>query len=179
MNEFATAGNPVIIINSDNDDIEVTIGVTENYISRISNGDQAQVIFSGIEGEKFKGLVTEVGFSSAQTATSPVVLKLVNVSEQVRPGMSVEVSFSFGSAKEKSTLSVPVSAVGQDHEGTFVYVLKKQNEGVYKTAKTIIQTGKLTNNGYEVLSGVREGDYVATAGLRSLFDGMEVKLLDN
>ncbi|MBT7085151.1 MAG: efflux RND transporter periplasmic adaptor subunit [Desulfobacterales bacterium] len=177
LNEFAAAGNPVIIINSDNDDIEVTVGVTENYISRIFNGDEAEVVFSGIEGQKFKGLVTEVGFSSAQTATSPVVLKLANVSKQVRPGMSVEVHFSFGNTKETPTLSVPVSAVGEDHDGAFVYVLKQQNEIIYTTVKTIIQTGKLTNNGYEVLSGVHEGDYVATAGIRSLYDGMEVKLL--
>ncbi len=137
------------------------------------------MVFSGIEGIKFKGFVTEVGFSSAEAATSPVVLKLAHVSQQVRPGMSVEVLFSFGSATENATLSVPVSAVGQDQDGTFVYVLKQQHEAVYTTVKTIIQTGNLTNNGYEVLSGVREGDYVATAGLRSLFDGMEVTLLYN
>ncbi len=176
-NEFTTAGNPVIIINSDNDDIEVIVGVTENYISRISNGFEAEVVFSGIEGEQFKGMVTEVGFSSAETATSPVVLRLLNVSERVRPGMSVEVTFSFGNTNEKSTLSVPVSAVGQDHEGTFVYGLKQKNKGVYTAVKIIIKTGKLTDDGYEVLSGLQEGEYVATAGLRSLFDGMEVKLL--
>ncbi len=32
-NEFVAAGNPVIIINSDLDDIEVIVGITENYIS--------------------------------------------------------------------------------------------------------------------------------------------------
>ena len=109
--------------------------------------------------------------------TSPVVLKLVDASEQVRPGMSVEVAFTFGSAEEASTLSVPVSAVGQDQDGTFVYVLKQQNAGLYRAVKSTIQTGALTDNGYEILSGLREGEFVATAGLRSLFDGMEVRLL--
>ena len=178
LNEFAPAGNPIIILNSRNDDIEVVIGVTENYISKISNGDETTVIFSGIDGEKFKGIVTEVGFSSMQNATAPVVLKLKNVTKQVRPGMAVEVLFSFGDKNEKSVLSVPISSVGQDHEGMFVYILEKKDKMLYKAKKSLINTGRLNNDGYEILSGVSEGQIIAIAGLRSLFDGMEVKLLD-
>ncbi len=178
MNEFVPAGNPVIIMNSRNDDIEVVIGVTENYISKIANGDEASVVFSGITGKISKGIVTEVGFSSSQNTTAPVVLKLVNVGQEVRPGMSAEVSFTFGDKNEKSIISVPVSSVSQDQEGLFVYILNKKDKNIYTASKTVIKTGSLTDDGYEVISGVKQGDLVAIAGLRSLFDGMEVKLLD-
>ncbi len=177
LNEFVNAGSPVIIINSDQEDIEVNVGVTETYISKIKNGDHALISFTGIPGKTFPGVVTEVGFSSSQTATSPVVLKLTEISNQMRPGMPVEVTFSFGDKNEKSRLSVPVSAVGQDHEGSFVYVLKPGEENVYTVLKTVIQTGKLSNEGYQILDGLNEGAFVATAGLRSLYDGMKVKLL--
>lgn len=176
INEFVGAGNPVIVINSDQSDIEVKIGVTENYISRIANGDKADILFTGIEGKKFRGIVSEVGFSSAKSATSPVVLRVTDVVKEMRPGMPVEVIFTFGSKTEKSTLFVPVSAVGQDNDGTFVYVLKKGVES-YAAVKTTILTGKLSNEGYEILSGLEEGNLVATAGLRSLYDGMEVRLM--
>ncbi len=178
INEFVSAGSPIIIINSDQKDIEVSIGVTESYISKIKNGDKAAITFTAIPGKTFSGIVSEVGFASAQTATSPVVLKLIDVSGEMRPGMPVEVSFSFGDKNEKSTLSVPVSAVGQDQEGFFVYILKPMGKKVFSVAKTVIKTGKLSNSGYQVLSGINEGDLVATAGLRSLYDGMKVKLLN-
>lgn len=177
INEFAAAGSPLIIINSNQNDIEVNVGVTENYISKITNGDEAEVRFTGIAEQKFKGVVSEVGFASAYTATSPVVLKLTEISKQMRPGMPVEVTFTFGDREERSTLSVPVSAVGQDHEGTFVFVLKPLQKNTYSATKTMIETGALKNEGFVVISGIREGDYVATAGLRRLYDGMEVKLL--
>jgi len=177
MNEFVNAGSPIITINSDQEDIEVNIGVTETYISNIKNGDEAAVAFTGIPDKSFSGVVTEVGFSSAETATSPVVLKLSEISDEMRPGMPVEVTFSFGNKNEKFTLSVPVSAVGQDYEGSFVYVLKALEGNVYSINKTLIKAGKLSNRGYQVLSGLKEGELVATAGLRSLYDGMKVKLL--
>ncbi len=179
LNEFAPAGNPIVIINSRNDDIEVVIGVTENYVSKISNGDEAAVIFSGLTDKSFKGIVSEVGFSSTQSATAPVVLKLMNVSKDVRPGMAVEVSFSFGSKDDETILSVPVSSVSQDNEGLFVYILAKGNQSsIYTVMKRVIKTSRLSDDGYEVISGVKEGEFIAIAGLRSLFDGMEVKLLD-
>lgn len=177
VNEFVTAGFPIIVINSDEEDIEVKIGVTENYISKIADGDEAEISFTGIPGKKFKGIVSEVGYASAQQATSPVVLRVAEIVPEMRPGMPVEVTFTFGNKKEKSTLSVPVSAVGQDNEGTFVYILTKEKDHNYKAVKTVVQTGKLSNDGYEVISGLKEGDLVATAGLRSLYDGMEVRLL--
>lgn len=178
LNEFVPAGNPVIIMNSRNDDIEVVIGVTENYISKITNGDETSVAFSGITGKTFKAIVTEVGFSSSQSTTSPVVLKLTGVTKEVRPGMAVGVSFVFGDKNEKSVISVPVSSVSQDMDGLFVYTLKEKDRGIYTASKTIIKTGRLTDDGYEVMSGVDKGEIIAIAGLRSLFDGMEVKLLD-
>ena len=177
INELVSAGYPVFTINSNEDEIEAIIGVTENYISEIKNGDKAKIAFTGIPNNIFEGIVTEVGFASAQLATSPVVLKILDTTEKMRPGMPVEVTFKFSKNQAQSYLSVPITSVANDQDGTFVFVLIPDKKGIYKVAKTKVSTGKLTNNGFEILSGLNREDLVATAGLRSLSDGMKVKLI--
>ncbi|MCP3994128.1 MAG: efflux RND transporter periplasmic adaptor subunit, partial [bacterium] len=41
------------------------------------------------------------------------------------------------------------------------------------------QVGRLLPAGYEVHEGVADGDLIATAGIKSLYDGREVSLLEN
>ena len=94
--------------------------------------------------------------------------------------MPAEVTFLF-KAKEGATaqLIVDFKAVSEDESGNFVYQLLPQGKDSYQAKKTPLQIGPLTNHGFVVVSGLKEGDLVATAGLRSLFDGMSVTLLEN
>jgi hypothetical protein len=50
---------------------------------------------------------------------------------------------------------------------------------VYVAEKKIITIGNLVPEGFELVSGLEEGDIVATAGLKSLMNGMDVKLLND
>jgi len=91
--------------------------------------------------------------------------------------MAAKVTFRFGDEEAKpSQLVVPVKAVGDDPQGNFVFVLEKENEH-YVAQKKHIEVGALVSDGFIVLSGLKEGDLVAIAGLRSLFDGRKVTLL--
>ena len=101
--------------------------------------------------------------------------------EQIRPGMAANAEFTFKdySAEEKSKMTVPVEAVGKDNEGNFVFVLNKRSDGVHIAEKKIINIGKLMQEGFELISGLEGGEIVATAGLKSLMNGSEVKLLND
>ena len=44
--------------------------------------------------------------------------------------------------------------------------------------KKAVKIGGLTNNGFELLEGMKEGDIVATSGLQSLIVGMKVRLMN-
>ena len=74
---------------------------------------------------------------------------------------------------------VPIEAVGKDNEGNFVFVLIKKTDGVYLAQKKIITIGKLMPDGFELISGLDGGEIVAIAGLKSLMNGSEVKLLND
>ena len=91
--------------------------------------------------------------------------------------MPAEVSFEFGSKDTKAKLLVPIKAVGEDENGNFVFLLIKNKDGNYKVKKQTIKIGDLSNEGFTVVSGVKENDLVATAGLRTLHDDMTVSLL--
>ena len=176
-NEFANAGNPVIIMNSEGNDLEVTVGIPESFISKIRNSMIASV---KINSQTYDGVVSEVAFSVGQNLTYPVIVKINKPSPDLRPGMPAEVTFVFGTkAPEKENkLIIPVKAVGNDTNGDFAYVLTKTDSGHYEAKKVSLKLGQLNNQGFLVLSGLKKGDAVATAGLRSLHDGMVVKLMN-
>ena len=47
-----------------------------------------------------------------------------------------------------------------------------------RVERRVVEVGPLTAEGIEITSGLQDGDYVATAGLRTLTAGQQVKLLD-
>jgi RND family efflux transporter MFP subunit len=176
LNEFAGAGNPIIVISAQDKDIEINVGVPEVYISKINLGDKLEVKFTSLPNKKYKGVVTEIGYSSAGSATYPVIVRLTNQTKEVRLGMPANVEFKFGNKTKDVKITVPVKAVGEDQNGNFVFVLTKKDDH-YVAQKAQIKLGALLPEGFQVLEGVKENDIVAIAGVRTLFTGMEVKLL--
>ena len=87
--------------------------------------------------------------------------------------------FSFASSTDSSKqLIVPVKGVGNDSKGDFVFVLRPKSDNVYKVEKVHVQLGELINSGFIVNEGIKRGDIIATAGLRTLYTGMNVQLLN-
>lgn len=175
-NEFAKAGTPVIIVNSIGSDLEISVGVPESYISKINTSMAADI---KLNSKTYKGTVTEVAFSVGQNFTYPVIVKIENPSDDLRPGMPAEVTFNIeiNSEVTETKLIVPVKAISNDSEGDFVYKLVKKEGETYSAEKVLIKLGPLNDNGFEIIEGLKNGDLVATAGLRSLYDGMIVNLM--
>jgi RND family efflux transporter MFP subunit len=158
---------------------EVTVGIPEAFISKIKNGDDASITFSAIPNQNFKGVVSEVAFSPVNGSTYPLTLRIDNPSPIIRPGMAADVSFVFEEKDIKTThhLIVPAKAIGESGGNTYVFILKPSDNESYIAQKKIVTTGKLVKQGFIIKDGLKEGDFVATAGLKSLMDGMTVKLL--
>lgn len=172
-NEFTKAGSSIYIISSSKDDYDVEVGVPEAYITRINKGDYVDV---RINKNNVKGIVSEVGFSTGTSSIYSVVIKLIGKNKNIRPGMPAEVSFKF-KYKNITNLIVPIKAVGEDEKGNFVFVLKPNKNNVYSAKKRYIKIGKLSKDGFIVKEGLKEKEIVAVAGLRTLYEGMNVSLL--
>ena len=175
-NEVVRPGQSILIMSlEDAKDIEAQVGVPEKYISQVKQGSPTKIRIPTLSSE-LEGIITEVGYTSSG-GTYPVITSLSNPTNEVRPGMPVEVTFTFGDEYQETQLIVPVKAVGEDESGQFVYILSPINEEVHEAKKTKVEIGSLTSGGFIVRSGLSQDQIVAVAGLRILYDGMKVALL--
>ena len=179
-NELVGSGSPVAILSADGEP-EVQVGIPEAYIGQIKRGQKVDIQFSILPQQQFKGTISEVAFSSSEASTYPVIVQIAKPSADIRPGMAAKVTFDLQQKKVDSkgpVLIAPAKSIGEGPDGNFAFLLQKSGE-LFTVKKTIVQVGDLLPSGFEVKSGLTEGDLVATAGLKSLAEGMQVKLLEN
>ncbi len=181
INEAVGAGRPVVVLIDTGGNPEVEMTVPEAFIGGLSEGHPAQVAFGALGDESFDALVTEVGTAATGAGGFTVIVRLAQGTNaaQVRPGMAAEVTFSVEGRSEVTGVLVPPQAVGQDHQGRFVYVLNLSDAEEIATAeRRSVETGSLTPEGLEIVNGITSGEFVATAGLKTLASGQQVRFLE-
>lgn len=178
VNENVQAGQSVVVMTS-GDQPEVQVAVPEQLIARIRIGDTVAVTFDALPGRRFDAVVREVGVAATQAATTfPVTVRLTEDNADVRPGMAAEVTFRFAATGTQGTgVIVPSSSIGEDRQGRFLFALEPLDDGYALAHRRAVQLGELTSEGIEVLSGIEDGEFVATAGAHHLEDGQKVRLL--
>jgi HlyD family secretion protein len=185
----------VLLTISDMSRVEAEMEVDEAAIPNVKLGQDAQVRIDAYPNQTFKGTVTEVGGSpllasslGAQAAVKfKVRVQIIDPPETIKPGLSAQADIYTGTSED--ALSIPFqSLVVRDivlKEGEkFNQGDKRDEEGVYLveggTVKFIaIHTGLTGDMSVEVLSGLKEGDVVASGPLRTLRelrDGTKVKV---
>jgi len=176
VNEYVQAGELVATLLA-GDQIEVSVSVPASVIRSIERGAEAKARFNSLEGKVLAGTVTEVGVASVGGATTFLVtLRLTEGQDQVRAGMSADVTFVFESAKDGPKYALPISAVGEDRKGRFVYMLQSEGEGLGTVHRSPVQVGEILSDGIEILEGVKPGDLVVTAGVSRIYDGLQVRV---
>ncbi len=157
--------------------IEVSVSVPASIIRSVKRGAEAKARFNSLDGKTFRGTVTEVGVSSVGGATTfPVTVELTEGQEQVRAGLAADVTFVFASEKNGPQYALPISAVGEDRKGRFVYLLQKQGDSLGTVHRTPVEVGEILSDGLEILDGVKPGDLVVTAGVSRIYDGLQVRV---
>lgn len=176
IDENISAGQGVATLNAGTD-MEINLGIPESIINGVNKDMECDVSFSSLPEKTFKAKVTEVSPAvDSNTSTYPVSVTVVNPSDQIKSGMAANVTFDFGNQKtNKNILVVPANAVGEDSNGRFVFLIE-ENVDIAKVIKQKITIGDLTIDGFEVKSGLKLGQKIATAGLQTLLDGQEVRL---
>ncbi len=159
---------------------EVLIAVPESLIASFSNGMTGTVTFSAFRGETFTAMVTEVGVATGTGTTFPVTLTLLSTPETIRSNLAAEVSLSFeNQAADEGSFYVPPIAVGNDENGTFVFVLNDTEEqGIGVLSRRGVSTGELNELGLEIRAGLNDGDRIVTAGRSTAREGMRVLARD-
>ena len=164
-------GQPVLTIEQTNP-VKLIVNISETNYSLVHKGMPVDLTLDAYPGEAFTGSVTIVYPTvNATTHTFPVEITINNQSQKVRPGMFARATVNFGD--EQHVLVPDVAVVKQIGAGDrYVYVYK---DG--KVSYNKVELGRQIGDQYEILSGVRDGDQVVTAGQTKLANGREVEVI--
>jgi len=175
VDENISPGEVVGVLNAGSA-IEISLGLPESIINDVKKDMKVNVTFSSLESETFKAVITEVAPAlDRNTSTYPVTVMIIQTDERIKSGMAANVIFEFEQSSSKKIIVVPSSAVGEDGNNRFVFLIEGDNEKAV-VKKHIITIGDLTPEGFVIETGLEVGQRIAVAGLQTLLDGQEVKL---
>lgn len=176
VDENVSPGQTIGVLNAGTA-IEIEIGLPESVINNVQKGMQVKVAFTAIENKQYDAEVTEVAPAlDTNTSTYPIRVTITEKDERIKSGMAASVTFEFATSQsEQRKLVIPPVSVGEDGDSRFVFVIEG-SENNYVIKRQPVEIGELTSEGFEIESGIQEGQKIATAGLQTLLDGQKVKL---
>lgn len=177
-NENTGAGYPVVVLNY-GDSIEIEISIPDSLINYVKKDDKVTVSFDVLGNKQFSGIVSEIGISpQLQAPTFPVIIKLEEQSDEIKAGMIAKVNFKLEN-NNTEFIYIPSVAVTGDNGNYYVFALTNIKDGFATVEKKAVKLGKLTNHGFELISGLNSGDLIVSAGISKISNGLNVKLLEN
>ena len=166
-----TAGQPVLTIGQITPDVKIIINVTEADRAKFHSGMPVDVTFDAFPGESYAAKVSRIYPAvDPQTRTFQAEVVIPNKGEKFFPGMFARVSVNHGT--QENVVVSDRAVVKQTGSGNrYVYVLRGDKVSFNK-----VELGTRTDSGYEIISGVADGDTVVVAGQSRLADGVRVQL---
>jgi RND family efflux transporter MFP subunit len=155
-------------------DVEVVVSVPESRIGQLKKGQSAALQITAYPGQEFPGVVSSIApVANTNTRTFEVKITPTKGMNLLRSGMYVNASIL---AEEKQqTLLAPRAAIVTSGEQPLVYVVKSDNI----VEQRPVTTGLSDERNMEILSGLKAGETVVTAGQSSLTDGAKVEVISN
>ncbi|MDR3338839.1 MAG: efflux RND transporter periplasmic adaptor subunit [Candidatus Symbiothrix sp.] len=153
--------------------LKAVINVTESYFTLVKKGMPVDITLDVYGNEVFTGKVTLIYPTiDAATHTFGVEVGINNNHLRVRPGMYARVSLNFGTGE---SIVIPDATVQRQPGANDKYVFTIEND-IAKYHK--VELGQHLGENYEILSGLKPGDVVVTAGQTRLIDGTEVEIIN-
>jgi len=176
VNENASAGQQVAAV-SCGDTFEVTMNLPESLVGLVDDNTPVSIRFSSIPKRQFNGVISEISGSSVTgSAGFPVVIRIVETDPALRSGLAADVTFQFDSAAASvAGVVIPVTAVINDPDGTFVFVaVPSGTDGEATVRRRPVELGELSQLGIEIIAGLSVGEFVITAGISVIREGQRV-----
>ena len=171
--QVVSAGQSVLTIVRDGER-EVEINVPENRIEEIRNVKQVAVTFWSLPQIVVNGIVREIApMADVATRTYKVRISLSNPPDQVKLGMTAEVSLNGVSNQNQASIMIPLSALYQTNKITNVWVVNDQVVSLRS-----VQIGNFGNGQVQVTGGLNPGETIVIAGVHKLQEGQMVKLME-
>jgi membrane fusion protein, multidrug efflux system len=155
------------------DPMEVDFSLPESDLGLVKAGQPITVTVDALRGETFKGEVTAIDpMMDINSRSARLRAQIDNDDYKLRPGLFARIVLGTGS--NETALLVPEQALLQQGETRFVYIIV---DGKAKRAE--VKTGQRVPGKLEIVSGLKPGDQVITAGQGKpmMHEGMPVVVL--
>ncbi len=142
----------------DRSKLYVNLQIDESHVVELSQGDKASITLEAIPTLSLTGSVAyinPVGSSNQGVVYYEVQVLLDQADPSILIGATADVTIQAGQAQ--TVLTVPVSAVGSDTQGEFVYVIDANGNS---TQVTVVSGQILPNNTVIVSGNLKAGDTV-------------------
>jgi RND family efflux transporter MFP subunit len=172
VGQLAVAGVPAFrVINFAKAKAVADVG--EAYSSKIKTGDQVKIFLPDFNDELQQNVTFASKYINPTNRTFIVEVELPPSANLVyRANMIAVIRIKDYSNSSTIALSQNFIQSSKD-EGLYVFLAKDEN-GKKLARKTFIKTGVTYNGLTEILSGLKDGDKLITAGYKDLYDGQVI-----
>lgn len=168
---FVTEAGTKLLKLESSDDVRVSISLSKYDLSKVKQGQKAEVTISG---QTYEGTVTKINRMAEKndsgTRLVAAEVHVENPDDNIYLGIEAKVKIH--AQKSENTLIVPIAAVNTDQDGDFCYVLEN---GVVAIKR--VTAGLTSESDIEILEGLDEGDQVITDTSMGVMEGMAAEPL--
>jgi RND family efflux transporter MFP subunit len=162
---LATPGTPLLVL-EDTSSYRVDVYLDERLGQKVKVGSPVSVVLTA-EGRQITGKLGEI-VNAVDPATRTFLAKVFVKDPSLRSGLFVRVLIPEG---KKQTLLAPRSAVVDKGQLSGLYIVDDKGVMTYR----IVKLGQAHGDRVEILSGLRNNERIAIAGLDRAIDGGVVK----
>jgi RND family efflux transporter MFP subunit len=155
------------IVNADI--LKVKADVPESYSGVVAQGNKVIILVPDASDSLTTNLTFAAKVIDPTSRSFAIEVKLPE-RKTLRPNMTAILKIA--SYTKNNAIVVPVKAIQKSETGDFVFV---NNNGVAK--KLIVKAGATYGGQTEILSGLKIGDALITAGASDIEDGDRIKVL--
>lgn len=179
LGQYLPPGTPVVTLQA-LDPIYVDFTIPQKQLAEVAVGQKVAVAIDTFPGRKFVGRITAIN-SKVDTATRNVQLRatIANPEHRLLPGMFATVEIDTGG--EKKYVTLPQTAVTYNPYGSTVYLVDDEGKGANGKKRLVarqvfVTSGATRGDQVAILSGVKAGETVVTAGQMKLRNGSPLNI---
>lgn len=152
---------------------EVVVSVPENRLAEMRAAQDIQISLWAEPGKLYRGKVREISpAADPVTRTYTAKVTVLDAAPAMQLGMTANVLLGAGAAAPAAEL--PLTALYQQGGGPAVWLVDTASG---KVRLVPVQVGEYREKTFTVLSGLKDGDSVVSAGVHKLVPGQQVRVV--